>query len=45
MLSPEDALADCMRVLPAFGAYWDSESTFRADDGSFSVCGVYLTLT
>src|SRR4051794_1521907 len=46
MLSAEDALADCVRVFPAFRAYWDEEDNpMRDDDGSFTVCGVYSVLT
>jgi hypothetical protein len=45
MLSPEDALSDCIRAIPAFGPYWAGEDCFRSEDGSFTECGVYLTLT
>jgi hypothetical protein len=46
MFGPADTLSDCVRLFPAFGPYWKSEdNTFRDDDGSFTVCGVYLLLS
>lgn len=44
MLTPETVLADCIGALPAFGPYWAGEESFRSGDGSFTECGVYLTL-
>ena len=34
MLSPQDALSDCIHALPAFGPYWAAEDTFRTEFGS-----------
>jgi hypothetical protein len=45
MLTPEDTLSDCISAIPAFGPYWAGEDSFRSEDGSFTGCGVYLTLT
>jgi hypothetical protein len=45
MLLPRDALSDCISAIPAFGLYWADEDGFRSEDGSFTECGVYMTLT
>lgn len=45
MLHPEAALSDCVRALPAFTSFWADEDVFRSGDGTFTECGVYLTLT
>ena len=44
MLTPDDTLSDCISAIPAFGPYWADEDVFRSEDGSFTACGVYLTL-
>jgi hypothetical protein len=44
MLTPQDALSDCIHALPTFESYWNGEDIFRYEDGSYSVCGIYMTL-
>jgi hypothetical protein len=46
MLTSKNALADCVRVFPAFQSYWETEGNlFREDNGAYTVCGVYMHLT
>ena len=45
MLTPGDVLSECIGAVPAFGRYWDGADMFRGEDGSFTECGVYMTLT
>lgn len=45
MLTPDAVLSECIRAIPAFAPYWAGEDAFRYEDGTFTECGVYMTLT
>ena len=43
--TPGDLLRRLVGIFPAFGAWWDSDDTFRADDGGFTFCGVFMSFS
>jgi hypothetical protein len=46
MLSPQQLLDDFSFALPGFSAAWDDpENLFREEDGSFTHCGVFSSVS
>ncbi len=44
MITPQSAYDHFVRLFPAFPAYWDWDDCYRADDGSFTFCGLFFTI-
>jgi hypothetical protein len=44
-MAPTDVLQRLVSIFPAFGAYWQSDDTFKAGDAAFTYCGVFASFT